>query len=127
MDEFVIGELTARIERSDPRVLAVRFAGRSASRDATSAFAALFSRVIAAAKDEGRIVVLRFEALEYFNSSTIAALVQFIRTAQEGGVGLEVVYDGRQRWQAMSFDALRRALRPVEPDGAAPGVTFRDA
>jgi hypothetical protein len=127
MDDLVIGELTVRLERPDPRVLAVRFAGRSASRDAPGDLAPLFSRVAAAAREERRVVVLRFEALEYFNSSTIAALVQFIRAAHGSGIGLEVVYDGRQRWQAMSFDALRHALRPAEPDGAAPAVTFRDS
>jgi hypothetical protein len=34
-----------------------------------------------------------------------------------------VVYDARQRWQAMSFDALRRALRPFETS-EGPAVQF---
>jgi hypothetical protein len=127
MDAFVIGELTATLDRESTGVLEVRFVGRSASRDAGSALAPLFDRLVAAARDERRVVVLRFDALEYFNSSTVAALVQFIRRAQEAGVGLEIVYDGRQRWQAMSFDALRRALRPLESAGQGPAVTFRES
>jgi hypothetical protein len=127
MDEIVVGELRASLARDGADTLVVRFSGRSASREADVELAPLFGRVTALARDERRAVVLRFEALEYFNSSTVAALVQFIRTAQGSGVGLEVVYDGRQRWQAMSFDALRRALRPAEPDGSAPAVTFRDS
>jgi hypothetical protein len=125
MDPIVIGELTARLDRSATGVLEVGFSGRSASRDASAVLAPLFAEIVAAARDERRSVVLRFDALEYFNSSTIAALVQFIRRAQDAGVGLEIVYDGRQRWQAMSFDALRRALSPLQ-DGQGPAVTFRD-
>jgi hypothetical protein len=36
------------------------------------------------------------------------------------------VYDGKQKWQAMSFDALRRALRPFET-GAGNSVEFTDS
>jgi hypothetical protein len=125
MDQIVIGELTARFQRAVPGSLVVELHGRSASRDASAALAPLFSQIVSAARVEERGVVLRFEALEYFNSSTIAALVQLIRNAQEAGVALEIVYDGRQRWQALSFDALRRALRPLESAGAGAAVTFR--
>jgi hypothetical protein len=127
MDHFIIGDLTARLDRPGPGVLGVRFTGRSAARDARVALAPLFDRTVEAARDERRTVALHFEALEYFNSSTIAALVQFIRTAQEAGLGLEIVYDGRQRWQAMSFDALRRALRSTAEGTGGPAVTFRES
>jgi hypothetical protein len=127
MEAFVIGEVTATVDRMGAGTLEVGFSGRSATRDASAALAPLFAQLIRAAQAERRRVVLRFDGLEYFNSSTIAALVQFIRRAQEAGVGLEIVYDGRQRWQAMSFDALRRALRPLESAGHGPAVTFREA
>ncbi len=42
----------------------------------------------------------------------------------EAGVELTVVYDGAQKWQAMSFEALRRALRPFE-SGSGPAVRFQ--
>ncbi len=38
---------------------------------------------------------------------------------------LTVVYDANQRWQSMSFDALRRALRPFET-GSGPVVRFQE-
>jgi hypothetical protein len=126
MEEMVIGELTARIDRSTASALSVKLEGRSASRDAGAALAPLFEHVIAAARDEKRVIVLRFEALEYFNSTTIAALVQFIRATQGAGLGLEIVYDRTRRWQALSFEALRRALRPLQSAGPGPAVTFRD-
>ena len=124
MDTIQLGDLTAALDRQDAGTLRVRLSGRSSSREAGKSLAPLFDRVLSDAKGESRVLALHFERLEYFNSSTIAALVQFIRAVQEGGVSMEVVYDSRQKWQAMSFDALRRALRPFEAaDGAS--VRFR--
>jgi hypothetical protein len=124
VDHFTLGDLTAHIDREGTGELRIRMAGKSASREAGKVLSPLFDQALSVARSEGRTLSLHFEALEYFNSSTIAALVQFIRAVQEGGVGMEVVYDARQKWQAMSFDALRRALRPFEAtDG--PGVRFR--
>jgi hypothetical protein len=112
VETVVLGDLTARLDAGAPAILRVRLTGKSASREAGRVLAPLFDRALASARDSGLRLVLHFEQLEYFNSSTIAALVQFIRTTQESGVDLTVVYDPAQKWQTMSFDALRRALRP---------------
>lgn len=125
MEKLEIGDLGAGIDRTAPSVLAVRLTGRSASREAGKDLAPLFDRLLHDARSESRSLALHFETLEYFNSSTIAALVQFIRASHEKGIALEVVYDGKQRWQAMSFDALRRALRPFET-GSGPTVRFEE-
>jgi hypothetical protein len=37
-----------------------------------------------------------------------------------------VVYDGAQKWQVLSFDALKRAMRPFET-GKGPSVAFRES
>jgi hypothetical protein len=111
---ITIGDLDAALDRSAPGELHVRLAGK--------ALAPLFDDTLVAARDEQRAVTIHFERLEYFNSSTIAALVQFIRAAQERGIALTVRYDAAQKWQALSFDALKRALRP--PQGTAPMVVF---
>lgn len=112
--QVVLGELTVSAEREAANVLRVLLTGKSASRDAGRELQPVFERLLSTAKEEGRSLVLHFEKLDYFNSSTIAGLVQFIRTAQQGGVGLTVRYDANLKWQAMSFDALRRALKPFE-------------
>ncbi len=123
MDSMQLADLGAALDRREAGVLRIRLTGRSSSREAGKTLAPLFDLVLADAKAEKRGIALHFEKLEYFNSSTIAALVQFIRAAHEMGVRLGVVYDGKQRWQAMSFDALRRALRPFE-SGSGPSVQF---
>lgn len=125
MDNIQLGDLTAELDRGNAGTLKVHLSGRSSSREAGKTLAPLFDRVIAEASAESRVLALHFERLEYFNSSTIAALVQFIRAAHERGIGLTVVYDGKQRWQAMSFDALRRALRPFE-SASGPAVQFSE-
>jgi hypothetical protein len=124
LDTIVLGELSASFDRSDGPAVRVRFSGRSSSRDAGKVLAPVFDRALATAMTERHGLEIHFSALEYFNSSTIAALVQFIRAAQERGIPLTVFYDGRQKWQAMSFDALRRAMRPAH--GAAPVVFSTD-
>lgn len=122
METITLGELGATLDAAVPGELHVRLTGKSTSRDAGRTLAPLFERALAAARDDRRAVMLHFQRLEYFNSSTIAALVQFIRAAQKRGVGLTVRYDAGQRWQALSFDALQHALRPA-PAGA-PAVVF---
>jgi hypothetical protein len=124
LDPIVLGELTASFDRTAPSQLHVRLTGKSSSRDAGKVLAPVFDLVLSAGIGENRVVILHFERLDYFNSSTIAALVQFIRSAQERKVGLTVVYDAAQKWQAMSFDALRRAMKPMQGAAGSPGVTF---
>lgn len=121
--QVVLGELTVSAEREATNLLRVQLTGKSASRDAGRELQPVFERLLSTAAEEGRTLVFHFEKLEYFNSSTIAGLVQFIRTAQAGGVSLVVRYDAKLKWQAMSFDALRRALKPFEA-GAGPTLRF---
>ena len=123
METFTLGDLTARLDRTAPAVLRVHMTGKSASREAGKVLAPLFDQALAAARADARTLELHFEQLEYFNSSTIAALVQFIRAAQTAKIDLRVVYDRAQKWQAMSFDALKRALKPFET-GTGPTVQF---
>jgi hypothetical protein len=118
-------ELAAEIDRDAGGALRVRFSGRSTSREAGKTLAPLFDRLIADAKSESCILALHFERLEYFNSSTSAALAQFIRAANQAGVPLDLAYDSEQRWQAVSFEALRHALRPFE-SGPGNRVRFLD-
>src|SRR5512138_2850690 len=123
METIQLGDLTTALDKENAGARRVRLSGRSSSREAGKTLAPLFDRVLSEAKGEGRALALHLEKLDYFNSSTIAALVQFIRAAHDMGVPLSVVYDGAQRWQSMSFDALRRALKPFE-SGAGPSVEF---
>ena len=85
MDTIQLGDLTAELDRANAGTLKIHLSGRSSSREAGKTLAPLFDRVIAEASAESRVLALHFERLEYFNSSTIAALVQFIRAVHERG------------------------------------------
>jgi hypothetical protein len=122
-DELVVlvpGLLSARVETSSEAILRVRLSGRSAGREAGEALGSLLMRTLARAHAGERVVMLHFERMEGFDWAGIAALVRFFRSASEKGVGLTVVYDGTQPWQASSFESLRRALRSA----GGPDVQF---
>ncbi len=84
MENVVLGDLVAQLDRSAPSVLRVRLSGRSANREAQKILEPLFERILDEAKTESRALALHFESLEYFNSSTMAALVRSIRLAHGG-------------------------------------------
>jgi ABC-type transporter Mla MlaB component len=125
-EKLTLGGLTAFLDRRDPRALRISLAGRSASREAQAALRPLFDWALGAAKEGYQALHIHFGRVEYFNSSTIAALVQFIRAAQAAGLALVIQYDGSQKWQATTFEAMRLALRPLESPSAPP-VRFEAA
>ena len=49
---------------------------------------------------------MHFEQLEFFNSSTITAIIQYVKELRDRRVKLTVSFDSRHRWQKIFFDAL---------------------
>lgn len=123
MMNLVSDELKVDVDASAPGQLRADFTGKSNSRDPGKLLKPWFDEVLALAQQKNAQVVLHFEKLAYFNSSTIAALIQMLNAAQDRKVSLELVYDGALRWQTLSFDALKRAIRPFDSGGVA--VTIR--
>jgi hypothetical protein len=71
-----------------------------------------------------RVLAVHVEALAGVESSLLADLVWLVRRAHDAGVGLTLFYDGHRPWQALSLDALRRALRAEGSSGTA--VSFSE-
>ena len=121
-----IDELILSRDETDPLVVRVDLSGRSISRDPSRALLPYFTELIDGAARGNVALELHFEKLEYFNSSTISAVIQVINYAQRQKVALTLVHDRAKRWQGMSFDALKRALKPF--DVASGGqITFQVA
>lgn len=118
-ETFRFDELQIVIDGQQRGFIRLLLTGKSNSREPGKVLAPLFDRVLAAAVPAAAKVELHFEKLEHFNSSTIAALVQLINSAQRQKVCLTVHYDGRLKWQALSFDALKRAIQPFVGEGTA--------
>jgi hypothetical protein len=110
LQELRSGEL--RIDSHiDPECLRLVWHGRSAARDPRAVLVPYFEQVIDVARRSGAPVQMHFEGLDYFNSSTIAALIDAIRLGAEHRVPMVMIYKESIRWQRMSFDALRMFTR----------------
>jgi hypothetical protein len=93
-----------------PSAAAVRLSwrGRSAARNPSELLTPFFRTVLEEAASRGAVPVeMHFEALEHFNSSTVAALIHLIQEARSRQVPLVFVYDQSLKWQKLSFDAMR--------------------
>ena len=62
---------------------------------------------LAEAQKQGASLELRFDRMEYCNSSTLGAIIDFTERVLGAGVKLVYVFDATKRWQQLSFDALR--------------------
>lgn len=107
--------------------LRLEWTGRSNEPDPQEVLLPIFDAALAQAAMDEAPIEMHFEKLEQFNSSTITALISFVRTAHTEGVPLVLVFDPGLRWQALSFEALKvferpdglLKLRPLEPELAA--------
>ena len=102
--------------------LRLDWTGRSSHRDPGAFLRPYLAEALRVVEEQGTVLEMHFEKLVHFNSSTIAVVVQLIAIARMRNVSLMLVYDARAKWQAMSFDALRRALQPQ--DTSRPSTVF---
>lgn len=114
MESLKADDLTIDVNDTVPGRLGLTWLGRSNGRSPGTVLHPFFQDVFSQARLQNARVEMNFRRLEHFNSSTIAVLIQVINAAREEGVELVIRYDGSLRWQALSFDALRRALKPFE-------------
>src|SRR5579859_3941250 len=108
MNDLQAGDLTIAVSEL-AGALRLDWRGKSNNREPAKILSPFFAEVTkrAAALGAKPAVEMHFEALEHFNSSTITSLIQFIQTSRSRGLQLIIVFDGAQKWQRLSFDALR--------------------
>src|SRR4051794_30877684 len=94
------GALSIDVKATEgPARLELTWRGKSNDRYPGKLLAPFFVDVLAAAGRESRLVELRFDALEHFNSSTVGALIELIQRAREAKVRLILGYDAQVGWQ----------------------------
>lgn len=103
---LVAGDLLVEA-RGCRSLLRLDWSGRSNARRPGLMLAPWFEIVLERAQVMGCGIELHFEALEFFNSSTIGAVLRFVAEARERGVELSLLFDAQQHWQALSFEALK--------------------
>jgi hypothetical protein len=107
MQQFQNGELTIDCHQPSPELIRLDWRGRSAARRPEEALTPYLSETLTQALQQAASVEMHFESLEFFNSSTVAVLVQFLHKARAAGVQLSFCYQPTVRWQKLSFEALR--------------------
>lgn len=129
VDTLVSGPLVIEASAVAPTTLRLDWTGRSAEQNPGDTLRPFFDAILTMAGETGYGLELHFEELEFFNSSTVTAVIQVIRKARGQGTPLEIVFDGSRKWQVLSFDALRSfqlpdgllQIRPAEAAGRASG------
>ncbi|MHB8875054.1 MAG: hypothetical protein ACYC8T_15320 [Myxococcaceae bacterium] len=119
MQNLVTDELTIRVDLGAPGLLRLVMSGKSSSREPGKVLIPFFAEALKHAADSKESIEVHFEELSHFNSSTIAAVIQFINASQERQIALALHYDATLKWQALSFEALMRAIRPFESFSAS--------
>lgn len=87
--------------------LVLTFLGRSDARQPELVLRPFLGDQLTRAAQAGLAIEMRFEKMEYFNSSSITVFIKFVQDARQQQVKLTITYDGKARWQKLTFDALR--------------------
>lgn len=105
MESFVLGELRIDVAEESGR-LVLRWRGACRERNPGVTLTPFFEGALARAIERALPVELHFEALSYFNSSTVGMLLRFIEAAVHRKVKVRLLYDATQRWQGHNFEAI---------------------
>lgn len=114
MDGLLTDELVIRVDQSAPGCLRLDWAGSSTHVNPGNVLSGFFEKVLAEARAGERFIDMHFEALTYFNSSTLATVIRLIKSAVLAKVSLRIHYDPKLRWQALSFEPLERAVQSFD-------------
>jgi hypothetical protein len=106
MTRSVFGDLTIEVDDATSGLLRLDWRGKSNHRQPDSVLAPFFADMTSRAISGQRALEMHFEQLEFFNSSTITAIIQYVKELRDRKVKLTVSFDARHRWQKIFFDAL---------------------
>jgi hypothetical protein len=106
MTRSVFGDLTIEVDEATAGLLRLDWSGKSNHRQPDTILAPFFADMTSRAVSGQRALEMHFEHLEFFNSSTITAIIQYVKELRDRKVKLTVSFDSRHRWQKIFFDAL---------------------
>jgi hypothetical protein len=106
MQRSVFGDLTIDVDEDSSALIRLDWRGKSNHRQPDSVLSPFFAEMTTKAVSGGKALEMHFEQLEFFNSSTITAIIQYVKELCDRKVKLTVSFDARHRWQKIFFDAL---------------------
>lgn len=98
-------DLTINVTENDSIVL--KWLGRSMMRNPGGFLTPILLDALNVSSRTQKRLVLDFCDLEYMNSSTITPVIKILERVRRGRNELTVLYNRSQRWQELSFSALR--------------------
>jgi hypothetical protein len=100
------GDLTIDVDEDAPGVIRLDWRGKSNHRQPDVVLAPFFADMTSRAVTGQKALEMHFERLEFFNSSTITVIIQYVKELRDRKIKLTVTFDSRHRWQKIFFDAL---------------------
>ena len=130
MQRCVFGDLNIDVDEDVPGVIRLDWRGKSNHRQPDTVLSPFFADMSRRAIAGEKALVMHFEQLEFFNSSTITAIIQYVKELRDRRVKLTVSFDARHRWQKIFFDALcifdkGDGLFTIEPAPSSPSPLSR--
>lgn len=107
MENLAFNDLTIEVGESASGKIRLDWKGKSNDRQPRKILDPFFAKISDMAKEMQTAIEMHFEELEYFNSSTITAIIQLIQDLRNKQVPLVIIYDQTMKWQKLSFNALK--------------------
>jgi hypothetical protein len=105
------GDLRVDVSRS-PGHLRLDWRGKSNEKDPEAFLTPFLADVGHQATQDKLLLDMHFEELEFFNSSTITVVIQFVKEARAKQMRLRMSYSPLRKWQKIFFDALWMFQKP---------------
>lgn len=105
MERYAEGDLRIDVEAA-PGMLRLLWRGKSNARDPGATLHPFFETIAVEASAAESVVEMRLHELEYFNSSTLAAIIRAVRRFREQRTRVRITYL-ESSWQRRSCEALR--------------------
>ena len=106
MARSAFGDLTIDVDEDVAGLLRLDWRGKSNHRQPDLVLTPFFAEMTSRAVSGQKALEMHFEQLEFFNSSTITLIIQYVKELRDRKVKLTVSFDSRHRWQKIFFDAL---------------------
>lgn len=104
------GSLILLIENFDDRTI-LEWNGESNDKRPSEMLMPFFKNFI---KRLDKILVIKFDKLEYMNSSTIHPLILFIKKLNEKNIKTDIIYNKNSKWQKVSFEAMKNLTKVLK-------------
>lgn len=106
MHAAVLGDLTIDVEEPSANRIVLRWKGASNTRDPGTELKSFFDSLFTEALERKATVEQHFEALTFFNSSTMSFLLRLVVEAGQRGLPMSLHYDANLRWQSHNFEGI---------------------